>query len=101
WGGDGGPRVERARPAIDPPFDQERQAGRQYDDRAEGLELREQLLDQQQPAEDQQEDADPRQARSARVIGPPFPGVVANHRLAGSATTAVGPETRHRLLRVI
>ena len=31
------------------------------------------LLDQQQPAEDQQEDADPRQARPARVVGAPLP----------------------------
>ena len=59
------------------------------------------LLDQQQPAEDQQEDADPRQARPTGVVGPPFPVVDADGRLAGHAPAAVRAEPRHRFLLVV
>ena len=45
------------------------------------LELRERLLEQQQRPEDEQEDADPRQARPAGVVGSPLP-VVDLHRWA-------------------
>ena len=65
------------------------------------LELRERLLEQQQRPEDEQEDADPRQARPSRVVGSPLPVVDLDRGLTWSATAAVRAEPGHRFVSVV
>ena len=66
--GDDRAEVERAHPAVDEPRDEERDADREEQQRARGLERREQLPQEQQRAEHDEEDPEPRQpaARPAR-----------------------------------
>ena len=76
-GGDDRAEVERAHAAVDQPRDEERDADREEQQRARGLERREQLPQQQQRAEHDEEDPEPRQPaarRRARDLGP-LPGV--------------------------
>ena len=69
--------VERAEPAVDEPRDEERDADREEQQRAGGLEGGEDLAQQQERAEHDQEDPEPRQPaaapRPADVV--PFPAV--------------------------
>ena len=71
------PEVERAEPAVDQPRDEERDADREEQQRAGGLEGGEDLAQQQERAEHDQEDPEPRQPaaapRPADVV--PFPAV--------------------------
>ena len=70
-------------------------------DRAERLELRERLLEQQQSAEDEEEDPDPWQAGPAGVVRTPFPVIDADRAGRPAPAAAVGPEPRHRFLLVV
>ena len=97
--GDDRPRVQRAGPAVDRPLDEERQADGQDEHGAEVLELREHLLEQEQPAEDEQEDADPGQPRSAGLVRPPLPGVDLDVGLAGRAAAAARRQAGDRIGR--
>ena len=69
--------VERAEPAVDEPRDEERDADREEQQRAGGLEGGEDLAQEQEGAEDDEEDAEPGQAaaaaRAADVV--PLPAV--------------------------
>ena len=63
--------------------------------------LREQLAGEQQPAEHEQEDADPGQAGPARLVRPPLPGVDATAPRARSPAAAVGRQAGHVRVRSV
>ena len=65
------PGVQRERRPVDRPLDQQRQADREHDEGARGRVPRQRLTQEEQAAEHEQEDPDPRQAPPATRPGPP------------------------------
>ena len=78
-GGQERARVQRERAPPQQPQDQECQPGREHDQVAgDEVRCREQPVDEQQPAEDDEEDADPRQLRPAVLLATPLPAIDAD-----------------------
>ena len=98
--GDDRPGVQRPGASVDRPLDEEGETDREHHDRTGRSALRVGLLQEQEPTEHQEEDADPRQPGTSGAVGPPLP-VVDPGRLAGRPPAAIRAEVRDGFGRII